>query len=51
MRCLLALLVILTSPVFAMAGEQNKLLSLVADYADHKRRVQDFRATREKGSS
>ncbi|MDK2741490.1 MAG: hypothetical protein NDI90_01135 [Nitrospira sp. BO4] len=51
MRCLLALLVILTSPVFAVAGEPDTLLSLVADYADHKQRVQDFRATRGKGSS
>jgi hypothetical protein len=42
----IALLLILTSPISVMAEEKGKLVSLLANYADHKQRVQDIRAAR-----
>lgn len=51
MRFLSALLMILASPVFTMAGETGKLVSLLKSYVDHKQRLEDIRTARAEGAS
>jgi hypothetical protein len=51
MRFLLALLMILASPVCTMAGETGQLGSLLKGYVDHKQRLEDIRTARAEGAS
>ncbi len=50
MRCMLVLVMILTTPVFAKAGDTHQLHSLLEGYVGHSQRLQDMRATRKEGS-
>ncbi|HBH81017.1 MAG TPA: hypothetical protein DDY39_14420 [Nitrospira sp.] len=49
MRYAVALLLLLALSAPSLAGEKGKLVSLLADYADFKHRVQDIRTTRQSG--
>ena len=51
MRFLIPLLMILAAPVYTMAGETGKLISLLKGYADHKQRLEDIRTARTEGAS
>jgi len=51
MRYAIVLLLLLSVSAPSLAGEKGKLVSLLADYADFKHRVQDIRTTRQSGYS
>lgn len=51
MHALWLLVLVILSPNLVFAGETGKLVSLLADYADLKQRVQDVREARKSGYS
>lgn len=51
MRCIFVLVMILTTPIFANAGDRDALQNLLQGYAEHSQRLQNIRATRPNGSS
>ena len=51
MRAIWLLALILFLPNVSMAGEKGKLVSLLADYADLKQRVQEIQSARKEGYS